>query len=112
MSSISNDSNKNVYTGKSWVDAGVYIRTRTEAGDKNSWEDRIGRRLSRMIQERDAAIAYQNEHMDDKRTKVYKEKHKVNKDMYTKKQTQSTTRRERNVRDVSCNEQQEMSMGR
>ena len=73
MGSISNDSNKNVYSGKSWVDAGVFIKTRTEACDKNSWEDRIGRRLSRMIKERDAAIAYEDAHTVDKRTKRYKE---------------------------------------
>ncbi len=73
MSSISNDSNKNVYTGKSWVDAGVYVKRRTEVEDIRSSEEAYRRRLNHFIAQRDAAIAYEDAHTVDKRTKRYKE---------------------------------------
>lgn len=74
MSSISNDSNKNVYTGKSWVDAGAFIKTRTDVEDMRSGEEAYRRRLNSIIRANNIAIAYQDAHTEDKRTKRYKER--------------------------------------
>lgn len=69
----SNRLNEKVNSRKSWIDAGVYVKRRTEVEDIRSSEEAYRRRLNRIIEQRDAAIAYEDAHTVDKRTKRYKE---------------------------------------
>ena len=69
----SNRLDEKVNSRKSWIDAGVYVKRRTEVEDMLSSEEAYRRRLNRIIAQRDAAIAYEDAHTVDKRTQRYKE---------------------------------------